>query len=91
MWVEAANQLGSSTSDIISLDVLDVGASPPRLPDGVEQVARFRLPRFEPRGVRVFAPSLVWPGGGSRRRVAMATELLDAEAEQSSSFLFLRD
>ena len=25
IWVEAANQLGSATSDIITLDILDVG------------------------------------------------------------------
>lgn len=27
MWVEAANQLGSATSDVLTLDVLDVGRS----------------------------------------------------------------
>lgn len=27
MWVEAANQLGSATSDIVTLDILDVGRS----------------------------------------------------------------
>lgn len=27
MWVEAANQLGSATSDILTLDILDVGRS----------------------------------------------------------------
>lgn len=25
MWVEAANQLGSATSDVLTLDILDVG------------------------------------------------------------------
>lgn len=28
MWVEAANQLGSATSDVLTLDVLDVGRFP---------------------------------------------------------------
>lgn len=28
IWVEAANQLGSATSDIITLDILDVGGWP---------------------------------------------------------------
>lgn len=27
MWVEAANQLGSATSDVLTLDILDVGRS----------------------------------------------------------------
>lgn len=35
MWVEAANQLGSATSDVLTLDVLDVGGSPKLFPKAI--------------------------------------------------------
>lgn len=40
MWVEAANQLGSATSDVLTLDVLDVGRSRPKL--FLKAITRFR-------------------------------------------------
>lgn len=30
IWVEATNRLGSARSDVLTLDILDVGEAPPR-------------------------------------------------------------